>query len=312
MRRVSPPQSTRLPRRLQKGAEASVQGRAAAPCYNPPLGGSEETRSGVGREVDGSSHGSPTEENEPQLSLVIPAFNEEHRLAETLAAVTSFVEARGSAMEVILVDDGSTDRTADVADRFAAGQPWLQVLTIPHRGKAAALRAGMQAARGDLIAFSDADLATPLRFLDDLRRAINGGCDVAIGSREGAGARRVGEPHYRHVMGRAFNWLVRMLVLPGIQDTQCGFKLFRGEVVTQVLKRSRLYADPGETISGPRVTAFDVEMLVVARRLGYRICAVPVVWTYGEQSKVHPARDTWHNLTDVLRVRINDWRGYYR
>ncbi len=262
--------------------------------------------------MDASSSGSPTGENEPDLSLIIPAFNEEHRIAETLAAVASFVGDRGPGMEVIIVDDGSTDRTAEIAGRAAAEHSWFRLLTIPHRGKAAALRAGMQSARGDLIAFSDADLATPLAFLEDLRRTVSGGCDVAIGSREGVGARRMGEPHYRHVMGRAFNWLVRILVLPGIHDTQCGFKLFRREVVTHILRRSRLYANPSDTIDGPRVTAFDVEMLVVARRLGYRICPVPVVWTYGEQSKVNPVRDTWHNLLDVLRVRINDWRGCYR
>lgn len=283
-----------------------------APCYNPPLGETGESGLGVGRAVDGSSSGSPAEEHEPELSLIIPAFNEEHRLKETISAVASYLEHRGLGIEVVLVDDGSTDRTATIARDAASQKPWLHVLSIPHRGKAAALRSGMRAARGELVAFSDADLATPLGFLEDLRRAVEAGCDIAIGSREGAGARRLGEPHYRHVMGRAFNWLVRMLVLPGIQDTQCGFKLFRREVVAEILQRSRLYADPSETISGPRVTAFDVEMLVVARRRGYRICPVPVVWTYGEQSKVNPVRDTWHNLTDVLRVRINDWRGYYR
>ncbi len=267
---------------------------------------------GVGCRVDGSSSGSPVEENEPELSLVIPAFNEEDRLADTLSAVSSYVTSQNLTIEVILVDDGSTDSTAAIAHRAAHQVPWLQVLTILHRGKAAALRAGMLSARGALVAFSDADLATPLGFLEDLRRAVANGCDVAIGSREGLGARRVGEPHYRHVMGRGFNWLVRILVLPGIQDTQCGFKLFRREVAAKVLERSRLYADPSETISGPRVTAFDVEILVVARRLGYRICPIPVVWTYGDHSKVNPARDTWHNLMDVLRVRINDWRGYYR
>ena len=260
----------------------------------------------------GSNSGSLAEENQPDLSLIIPAFNEEHRLSETLSAVTSYVSERGTTIEVILVDDGSTDRTLEVARRVAAHQPWLRVVTIPHRGKAAALRAGMIAGRADLIAFSDADLATPLHFLEDLQRTIDTGCDVAIGSREGVGARRVGEPHYRHVMGRAFNWLVQLLVLPGIEDTQCGFKLFRREVVTAVLQRGRLYTDASEQISGPRVTAVDVEMLVVARRLGYQICTVPVIWTYGEHSKVNPARDTWHNLMDVLRVRINDWRGCYR
>ena len=138
------------------------------------------------------------------------------------------------------------------------------------------------------------------------------GCDVAIGSREGQGAHRLGEPTYRHVMGRAFNLLVRLLVLPGIQDTQCGFKLFTREAARSIMSRARLYADPAAPLSGPRVTAFDVELLVIARRQGLKICVHPVVWTYGEQSKVNPLRDTWTNLMDVLRVRWYDTRGRYR
>jgi hypothetical protein len=113
-------------------------------------------------------------------------------------------------------------------------------------------------------------------------------------------------------MGRAFNLLVRLLVLPGIQDTQCGFKLFTRQAADRIMSRARLYADPTSSVSGPRVTAFDVELLVVARRQGLKVCVHPVVWTYGEQSKVNPLRDTWINLLDVLHVRWNDSRGRYR
>jgi hypothetical protein len=136
------------------------------------------------------------------------------------------------------------------------------------------------------------------------------GCDVAIGSREGAGARRIGEPLYRHLMGRAFNGLVRLLLVPGVHDTQCGFKMFRADVARDLMRRSRLYRD-GTAILGPRVTAFDVELLAIARQRGYRVCAAPVVWTYGAGSKVRPARDTWHNMRDVLNVWVNTKRGRY-
>ena len=255
---------------------------------------------------------SATSTASPSLSLVIPAYNEADHIEATLGSALVFLAAQPYDSELILVDDGSDDATVAIARQVVANHPTARVLTIPHGGKAAALRAGMDVARRDQIAFSDADLATPLSYLNALRAAVAGGCEVAIGSREGVGARRVGEPAYRHVMGRVFNLLVRLLLLPGIQDTQCGFKLFRREAAVEILRRARLYAEPGASVVGPRVTAFDVELLVVARRRGYRICLVPVVWTYGNESKVRPARDTWQNVRDVLRVRINAWRGHYQ
>jgi dolichyl-phosphate beta-glucosyltransferase len=258
---------------------------------------------------------SPVEQRdggEPSLTLVIPAYREAERIAGTARAAAAWLAARSYAADLIVVDDGSDDGTARLARAALAGAaiPW-RVLEIPHGGKAAALRAGMSAATGAQVAFSDADLATPLDHLDDLRAAVARGCDVAIGSREGSGAQRHGEPEYRHLMGRGFNLLVRLLLLPGLHDTQCGFKLFRREAVRDVLARARLYREGGE-IAGARVTAFDVELLAVARARGWRICAVPVDWTYGEASKVHPLRDSWHNARDVFAVWMNQKRGRYR
>ena len=213
---------------------------------------------------------------------------------------------------MIIVDDGSRDGTAELAKRALASHARGRVIVIPHGGKAAAVRAGMLAATGELVGFCDADLATPLPHLLDLRAALARGCAVAIGSREGEGARRIGEPPYRHLMGRVFNGLVRRLLLPSVQDTQCGFKLFRADVARDLLRTARLYRESGRVVPGPRVTAFDVELLAIAQRRGYDICAVPVVWTYGAASKVRPARDTWHNLWDVLRVWWNAKRGLYQ
>ncbi len=247
---------------------------------------------------------------EPSLSLVIPAYNEARRIESTVRTAAAYFAAQPYRSELIIVDDGSTDGTGELAAAALHDVPHGRVVTIPHAGKAAALRAGLSSATSDLIGFSDADLATPLEYLAELRSAIANGGDIAIGSREGTGARRYDEPWYRHVMGRGFNLIVRTLLLPDVHDTQCGFKLFRRETIHTLLDRSLLYRD-ADPVRGPRVTAFDVELLVVGRRLGYRICQIPVSWRYGQQSKVDPARDTWHNLRDVLQVRLNLWRGRY-
>lgn len=259
-------------------------------------------RGGVSERTSGSP---------PSLSLVIPAYNESARIGATIATAAGYLAEQPYQSELIVVDDGSGDATAALAQAALVAVPGGRLITIPHAGKAAALRAGMAAARLDLVAFSDADLATPLSYLGELRAAIAGGCDIAIGSREGAGAERFDEPLYRHIMGRGFNLLVRLLLLPGIDDTQCGFKLFRREALAGILERSRLYR-AGATVTGPRVTAFDVELLVVGRRLGHRICQIPVAWTYGQQSKVHPARDTWNNFRDVMLVWWHVRRDRYR
>jgi dolichyl-phosphate beta-glucosyltransferase len=252
-----------------------------------------------------------TRQAEPSLSLVIPAYNEATRIAGTVREAVAWLDGQPFDTELIVVDDGSDDATADLAASALSELGRGRLLRIPHGGKAAAVRAGMLAATCEQIAFSDADLATPLPFLAELRAALAAGCDIAIGSREGAGARRFGEPPYRHLMGRVFNGLVRLLLVPGVHDTQCGFKLFRAEVARALLRKSRLYRDGEQIISGPRVTAFDVELLTLARLHGYRLCPVPVVWSYGEGSKVRPARDTWHNVRDVLAVWIAVQRGRY-
>jgi glycosyltransferase involved in cell wall biosynthesis len=249
---------------------------------------------------------------EPSLSLVIPAYNESARIEATAREAAAWLAAQPFPSQLIVVDDGSEDDTAVIAERVLAENATARVLRIPHGGKAAAVRAGMGEATGDQIAFCDADLATPLVFLSELRAAVARGCDIAIGSREGREARRIGEPFYRHLMGRVFNGLVRIMLLPGVEDTQCGFKLFRRDVAGDLLRSSLLYREVGSQVSGPRVTAFDVELLAIARLRGYRVCSVPVVWTYGAGSKVRPARDTWYNVHDVLNVWIGVKRGRYR
>lgn len=246
----------------------------------------------------------------PHLTLIIPAFNEASRIESTLLEALRYLSGLPYPTELILADDGSTDATAEISGRLAATAPTLRVLSIRHAGKAAAVHAGMSSARGACIAFTDADLATPLDYLASFVDAAGQGWDVVIGSREGSGASRIGEPWYRHVMGRVFNRLVQLLLLPGIEDTQCGFKLFTKSASESILDRALLYTDPA-AVSGARVTAFDVELLVIAKRLKLAIRTEPVVWTYGSQSKVSPARDTWTNALDIWRVFVNLRRGRY-
>ena len=253
-----------------------------------------------------------TRQMPPSLSLIIPAYNEVTRIDDTIREAIAWLTHQQFATELIVVDDGSDDATGDRAERALSGFDHGRLIRITHAGKAVAVRTGMLAATGAQIAFSDADLATPLPYLANLRASLAQGCDIAIGSREGVGARRFGEPLYRHLMGRVFNGIVRLLLVPDVHDTQCGFKLFRAEVARDLLGRSRLYRDDGQTVSGPRVTAFDVELLTIARLSGYRICALPVVWRYGRGSKVRPVRDTWHNVRDVLDVWVSAKRGCYR
>ena len=241
---------------------------------------------------------------------MIPAYNEGKRLASTVVSAIDFLASLPYSVELIVVDDGSTDDTLAIAIAAAERAAWGRVISIPHGGKAAALRAGMTAARGDLIAFTDADLATPLSYVNDFVTRAGDGADMVAGSREGAHARRIGEPIYRHIMGRVFNRIVQVLLIPGIDDTQCGFKLFTRPVIRDLLATSLLYVDTLE-ISGARVTAFDVELFTIARLRGYRIDMAPVVWTYGDQSKVSPSRDSFHNLRDVLRVFVNSKLGRY-
>jgi glycosyltransferase involved in cell wall biosynthesis len=251
------------------------------------------------------------------LSVIVPAYNEERRLPATLDAILRYLGRQSYASEVIVSDDGSDDRTREIAMAYVtappdpAGNVAVRVLSNPHRGKAATVRSGVLQAGGQYVLFMDADLATPIEEWPKLYALLRDGADVAIGSREGLGAERIGEPWYRHLMGRVFNAVVRAIALSGIQDTQCGFKAFTSEAARRIFSGVRLYGDGARPVSGPAVTAFDVEVLFLARKWGYRIGEVPVVWRYGEETKVDPFRDSLRNFPDVLRVRWNDLRGRY-
>jgi dolichyl-phosphate beta-glucosyltransferase len=225
----------------------------------------------------------------PWLSVVIPAYNEERRLPLTLTTVVGHLRRGGRSFEVVVVDDGSVDGTARIASQ--AG-PEVSVLRMPHRGKGAAVRAGVLASSGDVVLVTDADLSTPVADLDRLVTALDG-CGVAIGSRHVAGARiEVPQRLDRRLMGRVFNALVRMLLLPGLRDTQCGAKLFRREVALPVFERCRTEG-----------FAFDVEVLALVRRLGHRVVEVPVAWRNSADSRVRPLTDVPRMVLELLAIR---------
>ncbi len=240
------------------------------------------------------------------LSIIIPAYNEEQRLPPSLQKIAAFLEQQGYTSEIIVVENGSTDRTSHVVEQFAAtiAAGDKVVLTLMHStpGKGAAVKAGMLAAQGEYRFICDADLAMPIeeiaKFLP--ARQPRGSFDIAIASREIAGAVRYNEPTYRHVMGRVFNWLVRVLAVSGIQDTQCGFKMFTREAALVVF--------PAQRIDG---WGFDVEVLYIARQRGMRLVEVPINWYYQPDSRVRPIHDTVNMVRELLKIRRNGRRGLY-
>jgi len=247
------------------------------------------------------------------LSVVIPTYNEEVGIRQSLARVFMFLEGKDYPFEVLVVDDGSEDKTVAIVEEFFGKRSELRLIKNPHRGKGFTVRTGMLAAKGEFVLFSDADLSTPIadvdRFLMWLR---DHDFSVAIASREGFGAQRVDEPWLRHFLGRGFNFLVQLLVLSGINDTQCGFKLFTKKAAQDIFSRLHIYGEQAGEIKHAYLGAFDVEVLFLARKLGYKIKEVPVTWQYAETQRLNPVLDSWRMLLDILRVRINDLRGVYR
>jgi dolichyl-phosphate beta-glucosyltransferase len=236
-----------------------------------------------------------------RLSIVIPAFNEAKRIWSSLETIRRTLHGSGFDWDVRVVDDGSRDDTAAVVTSVAHLDRRVTLQREPHRGKGGAVRAGMLAARGDLRFLCDADLSMPMRELSRFVNKTARECDIAIGSREGETARRVGEPFYRHAMGRVFNTLVRQTVLPDIHDTQCGFKMFTAHAARSVFSAT--------TIDG---WAFDIEALVIARTQGWRIRQVPIEWHYGADSRVRAFRDSYRMLRDLWAIRARARGGAYR
>ena len=232
------------------------------------------------------------------LSIVIPAYNEAPRIGCTLEQVLGFLSSRSYTWEVLVADDGSTDGTGRLVADLAALHPNLRLISLCHRGKGWAVKNAMLAAQGQYRFLCDADLSVPIEQLERFVPPQVDEVDIAIGSREMAGARRIGEPFRRHIMGRVYNTLVRWFVVPGLADTQCGFKCFRGEVVPQLFQH--------QTMDG---FAFDVEVLYLANKAGMAMREIPVDWYFRERSKVRTFRDSWSMTLDLLRIRWRHRRG---
>lgn len=239
-------------------------------------------------------------ESAPLLSLILPAYNEECRLPRTLRAIRRFLAKQPYTAEVIVVDDGSADGTAALVERRALRWPELRLVRTPHRGKGSAVRAGLLASCGAYCFLCDADLSMPIGELVKFVPPQHADGALVIASREALGARRYNEPSHRHVMGRVFNALVRAMALPGVQDSQCGFKCLPGDLARQLAAAM--------TIDG---WGFDVELLYVARLWGHQIVETPIAWHYAPSSRIHPLRDSWRMTREVMRVRRNARLGIY-
>jgi dolichyl-phosphate beta-glucosyltransferase len=236
------------------------------------------------------------------LSVVIPAYNEELRIGQTLRVIRAYLRQQPFTAEILVVDDGSQDGTAATVNAFAAALPPIRLLRNGrNRGKGFSVRQGFLHADGEYLLFSDADLSTPIEEVEKLLAALREPCDIAIGSRALPESRvEVHQPRYREYLGRLFNRCVQTFAVPGIQDTQCGFKCFRRETALAICDRM--------TAEG---FGFDVEMLYLARRLGYRVREVPVVWRNSPQSRVRMWQDPVSMLGDLWRIRWNGLRGRY-
>jgi dolichyl-phosphate beta-glucosyltransferase len=238
----------------------------------------------------------------PDLSIVIPAFNEEARVGPTLQDYLAYCRKTGRRAELIVVDDGSLDRTSVVVNALSSEFPEIRLIRLAeNRGKGHAVRSGVVNAQGKFVLFADADGATPLPEIERLEAALAAGADVAIGSRALGDARvKVEARLYRRIIGRIFHGIVEMLTVPGVKDTQCGFKLFRGAVAHDLFSRMRI-----------RGFSFDVEVLMMAQRRGYRIAEVPVNWTHQPGSKVNLVTDSARMLRDLFIIRGRYLSGQY-
>lgn len=246
----------------------------------------------------------------PHLSVIIPAFDEEPNFKKgTISEVPAFLQKQNYAYEILIVDDGSSDNTASLADDFAKKHKNVRVIKNPHEGKAATVKIGVEEAKGEYILFTDFDQATPIHEVESLLPYFSE-YDIVIGSRQLPGAKREKEPIHRHIMGLVFNILVQIIAVRGIWDTQAGFKCFKAQVAKELFAQLRVYGK-AKKVQGALVTAFDVELLFIAKKRGFKIKEVPIIWHHVSTSRVSPIKDSLRMLRDVIKIRLNDFRGVY-
>lgn len=237
----------------------------------------------------------------PFLSVVVPAYNETENLKKNrLQEVYEYLKNQPYSFELILVNDGSQDVTSEKLDAFSQHKPEVRVLHEPHRGKAGTVRAGMLAARGQYRLFTDFDQSTPIAEIEKMLPFFHKGYDIVIGSREVEGSLRDKEPWYRHLMGKGFNFVVQMLAVRGIHDTQCGFKMFSQQATTDLFPRLVATIQPKkDAFTG----AFDVELLFLARKRKFKTAEVPVQWRHVKTMRVSPVKDSLRMFWQLILIR---------
>ncbi len=236
----------------------------------------------------------------PFLSLIIPAHNEANRLPASLDAVHRYLLTLPYETEVIVIENNSSDATSDIVRKWMETMPQLRLIGLEQPGKGNAIRTGMLAAKGEYRFMADADFSMRVEEIGNFLPDGKAAAPVAIASREAPGSRRVGEPFYRHLIGRVYNLLVRLLVLPGLQDTQCGFKCFSAEAAEAIFPLQRLEG-----------WSFDVEVLTIARELGFEVTEVPITWHYQPGSRMHLLRDSLQMAKDLFTIRHDKNKGLY-
>lgn len=239
---------------------------------------------------------------DPTYSIVIPAYNESARLGGTLEKVLAYVHARGWNAEVIVINDGSRDNTEEIARQFAERDPMLRVVNNPgNRGKGYSVRNGMLHAHGRIVIFSDADLSSPIEEASKLIESLERGADIAIGSRWlRAETQTQRQPLHRQLFGRVFNLLLRLTLGLQFADTQCGFKAFKQRAVQVIFPRQRIER-----------WGFDPEILFLARKYGFQVEEIPVLWGHSGGTRIHPLVDGSRMAMEMLHIRWNDLMGKY-
>lgn len=243
-----------------------------------------------------------------QISIVVPTYNEEKRIGKTIERIFQFFKKISDNFEIIVSDDGSQDKTCKIVKNLKSKYKDLILLENKHLGKGMTVKAGMAEARGELVLFTDADLATPIEEFSKLKKEFAKGADVVVGSR---GLKREGAPIIRYVLSWGFNFLVRVLLGLNFSDTNCGFKAFRKQALEKILPKLKLYSATYE-ISGSRVSAsFDLELLYVAKKLKLKIREVKVLWYHKASKAVRPVVESLLTFIDIFKIRFNDLVGKY-
>ncbi len=229
-----------------------------------------------------------------KISIVIPTYDEEKRIEDSIKAIEQYLQINGFDYEIIISDDGSTDKTLSAVRKIMVGNEKIKLVANKHKGKGSAVRAGIMHSTGNFVLFTDADLSTPIEEIDKLKKTLDEGYDIAIASRALPGSKILKhQSWHRELLGKFLNRIIQLLYVPGISDTQCGFKLFKGRVARELFSQQK--------ING---FLFDVEVLYLARKKGFKIAEVPITWKHNEPSRVSIISDLPRVLWDLINIRF--------